>query len=563
MIRLAMDDGALRQAATRAETLFSNELILFHKSFPALDENGRLNLKSRFEPGRWLCTLGEPKSIARTLLQTKAITLDQMLALPTPQASVDDRFAYLLRPENAAQGLLPYSPAPVDAATPAQSPPKVGTAAAVSKNPPFSLYSITPEQVCASLPSDTVIVELTRYNHYVGWFVDEERYGALVFRPDGKGAQSLQWVPLGAADKIDHEVSSLLESATDPLASGTLATRLRELHELIWAPIAKAIPAGTQNVFICPDGQLCFLPFSTLLDPQGVFLADHFLVMYLATARDLFRADPAGKIETDQFAVFAAPSFDKTTATQDRAPGFRFRDADARSLQDLQLADLPGARREADILKTLASERRLTPDVYTGEAANKANVGKLERPRIVHFATHGFMLPPAVTTAFSNPMDRSGLALAGAQVSLTAMANGQPLPPVGEDGLLTAREVAQLDWQGTWLVTLSACSTGRGEVRDGESVLGLRRGFLAAGVENLLLSLWKISDEETVGFMRDFYTHALDSSDPATALALTQREWLARIRKERGIAAAVSTAGAFVLNTSARLPRPVDNTDSK
>ena len=96
------------------------------------------------------------------------------------------------------------------------------------------------------------------------------------------------------------------------------------------------------------------------------------------------------------------------------------------------------------------------------------------------------------------------------------MAKGQSLPPIGEDGLLTAREVAQLHWQGTWLVTLSACSTGRGEVRDGESVLGLRRGFLAAGVENLLLSLWKISDEETVGFMRDFYARALDSNDAAT-----------------------------------------------
>jgi len=160
-------------------------------------------------------------------------------------------------------------------------------------------------------------------------------------------------------------------------------------------------------------------------------------------------------------------------------------------------------------------------------------------------------------------MDRSGLALAGAHTTLKSMAEGRAVPAAANDGLLTAREVARLPLADTWIATLSACDTGRGEAQDGEGVLGLRRGFLAAGVENLLLSLWKISDEETVGFMRDFYTHALDSSDPATAFALTQREWLARIRKERGIAAAVSTAGAFVLNTSARLPQPVGNTDAK
>ena len=75
-------------------------------------------------------------------------------------------------------------------------------------------------------------------------------------------------------------------------------------------------------------------------------------------------------------------------------------------------------------------------------------------------------------------MHRSGLALAGAQVTLDDWKRGVT-PPTESDGIVTAAEVGELKLSGTWLVTLSACDTGTGEARAGEGVLGLRRGFAA------------------------------------------------------------------------------------
>lgn len=563
LIRLAIDDQQGAEAGTRAEQLFALELGLFRESFADLDESGRLDMKAQFEPGRWFATLGDPPAIARALLQTKAITIDQMIAAPPARPSERDPFAHLLGPENAALGLLPGKPPPATA--PATIRKTHSTAATASRagthpgGPGHALYALTPAQVCRALPARTVAIEFTRYKHYVGRFQDEARYGALVFLPAGPEADlaaSLRWVPLGAADPIDREIDRLLNDSTQPLAALAFAGRLKALHALVWEPIARVLPPDVKDLYLSPDGQLCFLPFAGLLDAAGVFLADRHVVMYVSTVRDLFRRDAVERIDLDRLSIFAAPEFGSRLAAAGPPAVTRFRDADARSLARLQLTDLPGTQREADALVRLAQDRRIQPLVFTGAAANKANVRQVERPSIVHFATHGFMLPPANLVASSNPMDRSGLALAGAQATLQALMKGGALPAPDADGLLTARQVAQLPWRGTWLVTLSACNTGRGEARDGESVLGLRRGFLAAGVENLLLSLWPISDTHTVEFMRAFYARALDSTDAATALALTQREWLARLRQEQGLAAAVSTAAAFVLNTSSRFPLP-------
>ena len=93
-------------------------------------------------------------------------------------------------------------------------------------------------------------------------------------------------------------------------------------------------------------------------------------------------------------------------------------------------------------------------------------------------------------------MHRSGLALAGAQTTLRAWRRADSsMPAIENDGIVTAEDVAALDLKGTWLVTLSACDTGSGEAKAGEGVMGLRRGFMQAGTQNLLMTLWPISDK--------------------------------------------------------------------
>jgi CHAT domain-containing protein len=71
------------------------------------------------------------------------------------------------------------------------------------------------------------------------------------------------------------------------------------------------------------------------------------------------------------------------------------------------------------------------------------------------------------------------------------------------------------------LVTLSGCETGRSTVDAGDELMGLLRGFLAAGARSLLVSLWRLDDAAASELMPSFYRLIRDPGRrPSKAAAL-------------------------------------------
>ena len=102
----------------------------------------------------------------------------------------------------------------------------------------------------------------------------------------------------------------------------------------------------------------------------------------------------------------------------------------------------------------------------------------------------------------NSPLINSGLALAGANIWF----NKKIYPDEKENGILTAEDViTDLNLSNTELVVLSACQTGEGKIVNGEGVFGLRRAFVLAGAQTLVMSLWKVSDKHTQELMEIFY----------------------------------------------------------
>ena len=431
--------------------------------------------------------------------------------------------------------------------------------------------AVTVEQVQAAIPNDAVLVEYVRYGHYLGKSKGESRYAAVLLSP----GSSPHWFTLGSAKEIEAALRRYQVLVRTSSAEDELEALLQKLYDEVWEPIQRALPDGVKTVIISPDGQLNFLSFATLVDGDKRFVADRYSIRYVASGRDLLRE--LKPTQNHQVVVLANPKFDRNLNAQIAKSDLPtegsgvLRGTEKRDFEDMSFGDLGGTQQESDQLLGQFKRWGWPTKSFTGAEVTKQVLSELHGPYILHLATHGFFEAEdptldanptespspnikfdfAKARFFKNPMHRSGLALAGANTTIAAWKRGEA-PPIEEDGILSAEDVSTLDLKGTWLVTLSACDTGSGEARAGEGVMGLRRGFVEAGAQNLLMTLWPISDEFTIQIMSDFYEAAHQTGNAPEALAKVQREWLVKLRKEKGLANAVSLAGPFIMSSQGK-----------
>ena len=102
------------------------------------------------------------------------------------------------------------------------------------------------------------------------------------------------------------------------------------------------------------------------------------------------------------------------------------------------------------------------------------------------------------------------------EIALTPNPTRPSQVPNKEDFLLTMAEILNVQVRAQ-LVVLSCCHSGRGEIR-AEGVVGIVRGFLAAGARSVLVTLWAIYDEATLMFMERFYHHLVKGRSSCEAL---------------------------------------------
>lgn len=513
---------------------------LFAGSLGFTSESQRLALLRGFAPFDLPASAGAAGPIARSVLRSKGLVLDSLLEDEAmARDGTDAETAALLEQlRRVRSGAMRSStPALFDAAEKLEKQLAVRVASIGARR---QALGTDPAAVQAALSPRAALVELVRYQRIGPRLSLTPAYGALVLARE----QSPVWVPLGDEAALRPEVERLRLLAQ----SGGPADWLARAHAALIAPVLAVLPGGTERLFISPDGILHVVPWAVLRDGEGKFLAEKFVVAGVGSGRDLLPAGWSGPPPTRELVVFAAPEFgrgrpDAPAQTEPAPPG-----AAATLWRGLNLHDLPGARAEGKAVGRLARQHGLTTTEYFGADASEPQVRALAAPRVLHLATHGFVLPATAENAEGTAaMNLAGLALAGGRMTIEAWGRGT-VPPAEADGILTAREAAALDLRGTELVVLSACETAAGAPTFGEGVFGLRRGFVRAGARNLLLTLWPVRDAETTVFMQGFYQRLLAGATPEDALAGARVEALRRIMAQSGPVEAARLVGAFVLD---------------
>jgi tetratricopeptide (TPR) repeat protein len=182
-----------------------------------------------------------------------------------------------------------------------------------------------------------------------------------------------------------------------------------------------------------------------------------------------------------------------------------------RSIDRSSLSRLPFSREEAETIASLVPPKSFMKATDFRASRDMVMNGDLGDYRIVHFATHGLL-------------NSQHPELAGLVLSLVDE-NGK-----AQDGFLRMHEIYNLRFPAD-VIVLSACQTGLGKEIKGEGLIGLTRGFMYAGAERVVASLWQVDDLATAELMKRFYRGMLkDGMRPAAALRAAQLEMMKQKR---------------------------------
>ena len=180
-----------------------------------------------------------------------------------------------------------------------------------------------------------------------------------------------------------------------------------------------------------------------------------------------------------------------SNSKKERNPKHTFLGFAPEQFQDKTLAVLPNSITEVTSINSIFSDK-----MFVKEQATKLNFkSNFENYKIVHLATH----------SGSSNTEKPWLAFSDEKVNLNEIYATQN----------------QAD-----LVVLSACKTSQGELKTGEGIMSLARGFFFSGTNSVISTLWNINDKTTQEIMYSFYTNLKNGQTKSKALHESKLSYL-------------------------------------
>ncbi|WP_211212047.1 CHAT domain-containing protein [Flexithrix dorotheae] len=274
------------------------------------------------------------------------------------------------------------------------------------------------------------------------------------------------------------------------------------LYQLLLAEVLGQYKKGEiKKLIVIPDDLLNYIPFEILIQDQHPkkdsyqaynYLIRDFEVAYHYSGSSLFHPLPRAE-ENDSFIGFA-PIYSEANNENLLALN-----TSERSLLTSS-PPLPYAQEEVESIAKLMEGIAVTGP----EATEFQFKQKSPDHGIIHIASHTLIND-------ENPM----------YSKLIFDAEHDTI----ENGLLNTYELYNMELNAD-LVALSACNTGIGKYYQGEGVMSLARGFLYAGVPNILMSMWPASDQSTKDIMGNFYKEIKKGNSKSRALRNAKLSYL-------------------------------------
>lgn len=318
----------------------------------------------------------------------------------------------------------------------------------------------------------------------------EAAMGALILKPTGKP----QFIRLTSPDKIMSIAGEALNSTNRNFKDKLYSDET--IQSLVWTDTLLPVLEKVKKIYFAPDGYLHRLAIEYMPQVEGKDL-------YRLTSTRSLMEERKEYSYTDPILAFGDINYDL-----DKSPG-QSACNDKTAFLNYIGTQFPRLSAAHDETKSIILNRNIPEDSRI--SASEASEGQFRNLspgyHTILISTHGdFRKKVPVSTDIKpvmadDVMSESILAFAGINSYLTEQRFDASN---NYDGILSARELSQIDLTECRLFTASACQTALGEITS-DGVFGLQRGLKNAGVEAMLLSLWNVNGEATSELMRSFY----------------------------------------------------------
>ena len=324
-----------------------------------------------------------------------------------------------------------------------------------------------------------------------------------------------------------------LFSSRDSLNSGSSILSTNIIYHHIWEKLEGEL-LGVNTVYFTPSGILNTIPIenSTVIEKSSAtrYFSDKFTTYRLSSLRELYYAKSTHRTLPSGFnsvVLYGGLNYDESDEPINNTIEQSYILSDGlRNEKDIKVKFLPYTESEiTNIIDNIPKSTQLF--VYNGSLGTETSFKSLSGKKndLIHIATHGFFSTENlynkdkklfnVTTLEDRTLTRSGLYMSGCNIL-----KNTEYPT--NDGVLTAREISELDLHGTKLVVLSSCQSGIGDLL-GDGVYGLQRAFKKAGAGAIMMSLWKVDDYTTHLLMEEFYKNLMSGVSKHESLSKAQK----------------------------------------
>ncbi len=377
-----------------------------------------------------------------------------------------------------------------------------------------SYTEITWEAIQQHLSDDDIAIEFFSTNRGANYY----SYHALII---DKNSPYPSMITLFSEDELDKK--KLVDNRNVQDIVG----------DLIWKPIVTQY-RDARNIFFSPDGIFHLLPIEYYNVDITKNMFDNYNMYRLSSTKELTKkhdnqlyqsAALYGGLDYNQLRRQAEETHTQWRGIANRG-GF---DPLFNTLEEIKEID------------TLLTKNNVLTKLFSGESGTEDSFRKIScnGVNIVHLATHGMYINQEDLDIWNQTNDYDFIEFLGndknpvkEDIALThsflVMSGGNEnvyrdsLLNRENDGILTAKDISQLNLKGLDLVVLSACETALGDVYN-DGIYGLQRGFKKAGANTILMSLNKVDDEATRILMVEFYRNLMNGKTKRQSLQEAQQ----------------------------------------